>query len=97
MILHNKYDKKTLRNKLEAETFKRVTLSFYRYVIIENVETYRDDLYMRLDNLGILGRVYVAREGINAQINVPEHQFDLFKNLLENDDHLKGIPLKIAV
>lgn len=97
MILHNKYDKETLRKKLYAEDFKRITLSFYRYVIIENVEAYRDDLYMRLDQLGILGRVYVAREGINAQINVPEHQFDAFKSLLENDEYLKGMPLKIAV
>ena len=62
MILHNKYDKETLRKKLEAETFKRITLSFYRYVIIDEVEEYRDDLYLRLDNLGILGRVYVARK-----------------------------------
>ena len=97
MILHNKYDKETLRKKLEAETFKRITLSFYRYVIIDNVEAYRDDLYIRLDHLGILGRVYVAREGINAQINVPENNFEAFKSLLENDEHLKTMPLKIAV
>ena len=97
MILHNKYDKETLRKKLEAETFNRITLSFYRYVIIDDVETYRNDLYLRLDNLGILGRVYVAREGINAQINIPENNFEAFKNLLESDVHLKAMPLKIAV
>lgn len=97
VILHNKYDKETLRKKLEAESFKRITLSFYRYVIIAEPELYRDDLYSRLDNLGVLGRIYVAREGINAQLNVPEHNFELFKNLLNQDAHLKEMPLKIAV
>lgn len=97
MILHNKYDKDTLRKKLEAETFKRTTLSFYRYVIMEELEAYRDDLYQRLDALGVLGRIYIAREGINAQINVPEHHFEAFKTLLEADVHLKNMPLKLAV
>ena len=61
------------------------------------METYRADLYRRMDELGILGRVYVANEGINAQISIPEHNFEAFKNLLESDEHLKSMPLKIAV
>ncbi|MBL7923417.1 MAG: rhodanese-related sulfurtransferase [Bacteroidia bacterium] len=97
MVLYNKYDKETLRKKLEAENFRRITLSFYRYVIIAEPQMYRDELYLKMDRLGILGRVYVAREGINAQINVPAHHFDDFKALLEDDPHLKGMPLKIAV
>ncbi len=97
MNLHNKFDKETLRKRLENEGFKRITLSFYRYVIIETPEEYRDSLYSRLDELSILGRVYVAREGINAQINVPEHHFDAFKNLLQKDVLLREMPLKIAI
>lgn len=97
MILHNKYDKATLRQRLENEDFKRVTLSFYRYVIIEDPALYRDDLYLRMERLGILGRIYVAREGVNAQINVPERHFDAFKSLLNEDPHLVNMPLKIAV
>jgi UPF0176 protein len=96
-MLHNKYDKATLQKKLDSENFKRVTLSFYRYVYIDNLELYRADLYRRLDELGILGRVYVAHEGINAQISIPEHNFEAFKNLLEADANLKAMPLKIAV
>lgn len=97
MVLHNKYDKETLRRRLDAEGFKRVTLSFYRYVIIENPSEYRDVLYARLDELQVLGRIYVAREGINAQMNVPEHLFGAFKEMLEKDPLLRGMPLKIAV
>ena len=58
---------------------------------------YRADLYRRLEELGILGRIYVATEGINAQISIPQHNFEAFKNLLEADEHLKAMPLKIAV
>ena len=97
MILHNKYDKATLRKRLEAEPFRRITLSFYRYVIIENTDQFRDELYKWMDELSILGRVYVAREGINAQINVPEHHFQAFKDKMESDVRLTAMPLKIAV
>lgn len=47
--------------------------------------------------LNIFGRIYVAAEGINAQISVPEHNWDIFKNYLEEQPLLKNMPLKIAV
>lgn len=97
MILHNKYDKDTLRKRLEAEQFRRITLSFYRYVIIHDPEAWRDELYRWMDELSILGRVYVAREGINAQINVPDHHFETFKARMDGDERLRNMPLKIAV
>jgi UPF0176 protein len=97
MILHNKYDKNTLRKRLEAEQFRRITLSFYRYVIVNDVDSWRDELYKWMDELMMLGRVYVAREGINAQINVPEHHFDAFKSKMQEDGRLRDMPLKIAV
>jgi UPF0176 protein len=97
MILHNKYDKETLRKKLAEEPFKRVTLSFYRYVNITEPELYRDKLYELFDAIGILGRIYIAHEGVNAQISVPDHNFETFKNLIESDNFLSGVPFKIAV
>ncbi|MFM1744549.1 MAG: hypothetical protein RLZZ630_486 [Bacteroidota bacterium] len=97
MDLRNKYDKETLRKRLESEEFKRITLSFYRYVIIDPVEDYRNHLYLHLDNLGVLGRIYLAHEGVNAQISVPEPRYDEFLKLIQEDAFLKGVPLKIAV
>ncbi len=97
MILHNKYDKETLRKKLAEETFKRVTLSFYRYVYITDPALYRDELYQRFEKLGVLGRTYIANEGVNSQISVPEHHFDEFRKMIDNDRHLTGVPFKIAV
>lgn len=97
MILHNKYDKETLTKKLMAEDFKRKTVSFYRYVLIDDVNQFRDNLYLRFQELDILGRVYVAHEGINAQISVPEFNWDKFLALLDSSPELKNVDLKIAI
>ena len=83
-MLANKYSKEELKKRLYAEAFERVTLSFYRYIRIENVEQFRDDLYMAFGALGVLGRIYVAHEGINAQVSVPTSLFDDFKNQLND-------------
>jgi UPF0176 protein len=97
MQLRNIYSKQELKKKLAAETFARKTLSFYRYVLIDDVPLFRDALYQSFSELNILGRVYVAHEGINAQINVPENNWQSFINLLESDASLKNMQLKIAV
>jgi UPF0176 protein len=44
-----------------------------------------------------LGRIYVAQEGINAQMNVPEHHWDAFVKQLYAVPELAQIPFKIAV
>ncbi len=97
MALHNKYDKETLRSKLAREEFTRVTLSFYRYVILGDLSILRDNFYMQLNELGVLGRIYIAHEGINAQISVPEYKFDDFVALLNSYPQFKDVDLKIAV
>jgi len=97
MQLYNKYDKNTLLKKIEQEDFKRITISFYQYANIEDPAAWRDELYAALSKLGVLGRIYVAREGINAQINCPEPNFEGFKNYLYSFDFLNGIRLNIAV
>lgn len=97
MQLYNKYDKNTLLKKIEQEPFKRITISFYQYAHIENPETWRDELYLNLQNLSVLGRIYVAQEGINAQINCPEPNVEKFREYLYSFPFLNGIRLNIAV
>ncbi len=97
MLLHNRIDKRELKKRLMEEPIKRVTLSFYRYVIIDTPNEYRDELYKRWDALNIKGRIYVAREGVNAQLSVPEEHFEAFKKDIQNDKYLKDVPFKIAV
>lgn len=95
-MLANKYDKATLKARLDNETFKRITLSFYRYVFIDT-ENFRDAFYKRLETLNVFGRIYLATEGINAQISVPAHNFEHFKSLIQSIPELIDMPYKIAV
>lgn len=96
-MLHNKLNKEQLLQKLESENFKRKTLSFYRYVKIKNPIEFRDQLYLRLSSLHCNGRIYVANEGINAQMNVPEHLLNELTSFLESVPELKSMPIKWAI
>lgn len=80
-----------------AENFPRTTLSFYRYVILENVNEMRDMLYKEFEAFQVFGRIYVAREGINAQISVPTHNFENFVGQLYSHPEFANVDLKIAV
>ncbi len=97
MALYNKYDKNTLQKKLQAESFPRKTVSFYRYVILTEPELLRDELYREWEKLGVLGRVYLAQEGINAQISIPEPQVKNFIQSLNRRKQFESMPLKWAV
>lgn len=79
------------------ETFNRVTVSFYQYAKITDPQLFRDELYKSLFELQVFGRIYVAYEGINAQISIPEHHFEAFKQHLYSIPFLNGIRLNIAV
>lgn len=97
MQLRNLVSKQLLKKQLADETFKRTTVSFYRYVRLGDVEIFRDIIFKDFTDLHILGRVYVAAEGINAQISVPEHNWNLFTDYLSENNFLEGVPLKIAI
>ena len=43
------------------------------------------------------GRIYVAREGINAQMSVPEHHWEAFLETLNQYDIFHEIPIKYAI
>lgn len=97
MALHNRVNKKELKEKIKYENIKRITLSFYHYVIIDNPQDLRNELFKQWSDLKILGRIYLAKEGINAQMSVPEENWDTFKENLYADARFKNVPFKIAV
>jgi len=76
---------------------QRLTLSFYAYAQIENPTQFRNDLFLAWNPLGVLGRIYVAHEGINAQLSLPADHFYEFKDTIEKYDFMKGIRLNVAV
>lgn len=89
--------RKELLKRLHEEPFKRITLSFYRYVIITEPENLRNELFRKWNDLNIFGRIYIAREGINAQMSIPETIFEKFKVQLYADKRFKDVPFKIAI
>ncbi|HAV02746.1 MAG TPA: hypothetical protein DCW95_06085, partial [Chryseobacterium sp.] len=76
---------------------QRLTLSFYAYAKIENPKQFRDELFIAWNALDALGRIYVAHEGINAQMSIPADQLEAFRETLEAYDFMKGIRLNVAV
>ncbi|TRX52373.1 rhodanese-related sulfurtransferase [Fulvivirga sp. M361] len=97
MILHNRINKNVLKQKLSESDEKRITLSFYRYLKIDDVPAYRDQLYLDFSNLGVMGRIYLANEGINGQISVPEERFESFREYINDHADLQGVRLNIAI
>ncbi len=96
-MLHNKFNRKELLEKLKNEDFNRLTISFYRYIQINNPEEFRNQLYSEWFDLNCFGRVYVAAEGINAQMSIPEFNMDLFLETLKKFNELNTAQIKYAV
>lgn len=97
MQLYNKLSKEELVKEMEAEDFTRKTISFYRYVNFEDPKAYRDELFKKWFLLNCKGRIYIAKEGINAQMSVPEHNLDAFFTDMNSRKELADMPIKWAV
>ena len=85
--LYNKKNKAQLLEDLNKEKFSRITVSFYKYTTLTDLEQLRDTLYKDWSKLKILGRIYVAKEGINAQLSIPDYNIDVFKEYLNASNY----------
>lgn len=97
MFLYNRLGREQLVGRLHAEPFARKTLSFYRYIPFHDPLLFRDELYETFDAMHCLGRIYIAHEGINAQMSVPEPHIEEFIAFLDSVNELKNMPLKWAI
>ncbi|HZH36696.1 MAG TPA: rhodanese-related sulfurtransferase [Flavisolibacter sp.] len=96
-VLHNRVSQKELKQRLFEEKEPRTTLSFYHYFPVSDPKEFRDELYKNLAELSVFGRIYVAHEGINAQLSVPTSQYLALRDYLYSIEPLNGIRLNIAV
>ena len=96
MQLYNKLSAKEREALIEEAGLDRLTLSFYQYAHIGNPEIFRNHLFIHWNELDVLGRIYVAKEGINAQLSVPAPNFLKFKEHMDSISFLEGIRLNIA-
>ena len=95
--LHNTIDKRILRQRMLEENVERTTISFYKYHSISEPQLFRDALYAAWSEIGVLGRTYIATEGINAQISIPSSQFNTFVEQLYAIPFLNRVRLNTAV
>lgn len=97
MQLWNTLSKEDLEERLRLNAHTYVTISFYKYAKIQNPQLFRDHLFQMFVNLDVVGRIYIAFEGINAQISVPHKNLDKFIHKLYEIEFLNGIRLNYSV
>lgn len=95
--LHNRVSRKLLKEKAMADQTPRITLSFYCYFNIEDPKQFRDDWYRKLNSIQVFGRIYIANEGINAQINCPVDHFETLRDFIYGHAEMNGLRLNKAV
>lgn len=96
-VLHNRLSQAELKKMLLEEKEPRITISFYKYFFIEDPKAFRDELYKAMDVLKVFGRIYIAHEGINAQLSVPEGNYPAFKEMMDSIEPFKDLRLNVAV
>lgn len=97
MQLYNNLSAKERAELIEKAGKERLTISFYKYAKIGNTQIFRNHMFLAWDELDVLGRIYVAHEGINAQLSVPAENFEAFKNHLDSITFLENVRLNIAI
>lgn len=73
------------------------TLSFYKYVRLVDPVVTRQELFSFFRSIGAVGRIYVASEGINAQMSVPKENFTQFDEFMKSKVEFTDVPYKFAV
>jgi UPF0176 protein len=97
MQLYNNLSAKERAALIKEAGKDRLTISFYKYALIKNTEIFRNHMFLAWDELDVLGRIYIANEGINAQLSVPAENFEAFKNHLDSISFLENVRLNIAI
>ena len=95
--LHNRVSRKELRQRMMEDTTPRTTVSFYNYTPIPDPTEFRNRWFACFVTLGVMGRIYVATEGVNAQISLPTENLEKFRSVLYNEPGFENLRLNIAV
>tara|TARA_B110000196_G_scaffold49317_2_gene40049 strand:- start:2761 stop:3795 length:1035 start_codon:yes stop_codon:yes gene_type:complete len=97
MQLYNKHSAEERARIIDENSQERITLSFYKYFKLGNPNLFRNHLFIVWSKLDVLGRIYVAKEGINAQLSVPKENYNKFKESLKSLTPLNEIRLNVAI
>ena len=72
-----------------------LVLLYYLYVDIEDPEVFRDQQILLCDELGLLGRIIVAKEGINGTVSGLRADCEEYMETMKSDPLMAGIAFKI--
>ena len=97
MQLYNKLSAEERAQIIDKNSQERITLSFYKYFNLVNPSLFRDHLFVLWSKMDVLGRIYIAKEGINAQLSIPNENFGRFKKSILEIVPLNNIRLNIAL
>ena len=97
MQFYNRFNAKEQSDLIDKSGKNRIVLSFYKYSVIGNPKIFRNYLYVKLSAIDVLGRIYTANEGINAQISIPLENLPFLRNELDKITFLKNIRLNYAL
>ena len=97
MQLYNKLSAEERAQIIDKNSQERITLSFYKYFNLGNPSMFRDHLFIIWSKMDVLGRIYIAKEGINAQLSVPKENLDRFKKSTLEIVPFNNIRLNIAL
>ena len=97
MQLYNKLSAEERAKIIDENSQERITLSFYKYFNLGNPNLFRDYIYIKWSAIDVLGRIYVANEGINAQLSVPSENLEIFKKSIDEITPLNDVRLNIAL
>lgn len=79
--------------KLEKSTYR--VLLYYKYVTIEDPETFAIEHLKDCKEIGLKGRILVGNEGINGTCSGTLEQTDAYMDLMKQDDRFADMVIKI--
>ena len=95
--LHNRVSRRELKERAHRDTTPRTTISFYCYFPISDPVYFRDKWYKALNALNVFGRIYIAHEGINAQISCPDEYVEQLRQFIYSEPAMNQLRLNKAV
>ncbi|WP_102027265.1 oxygen-dependent tRNA uridine(34) hydroxylase TrhO [Salirhabdus sp. Marseille-P4669] len=76
-------------------TEKYQVLLYYKYVNLEDPESFRDEHLMFCRELGLKGRILVANEGINGTVSGTVEQTNKYMEAMQNDPRFADMMFKV--
>ncbi|RIA98109.1 hypothetical protein C1645_813158 [Glomus cerebriforme] len=88
----------TNKTNVAIEPNEWMTLSFYSFNLNVqlSLDKLRENMLSRLEEMGLVGRIYIATEGINAQVSCPKEKLEELRKYCDEELNLKDIEFNFS-